>query len=96
MATAVDPIVFYLIIFVLAIFIGYPVVWSVTRALPTPLVSRTNARSGPSRVRAVPARLKGAAQPRCRPAGDPRGRRLSCTSTRGYSTATTAFGHRAR
>ena len=42
----VDPIVFYLIIFVLAIFVGYHVVWSVTPALHTPLMSVTNAISG--------------------------------------------------
>ncbi len=45
MATAVDPHVFYLIIFVLAIFVGYHVVWSVTPALHTPLMSVTNAIS---------------------------------------------------
>ena len=43
MAGAVDPIVFYLIIFILAIFVGYHVVWSVTPALHTPLMSVTNA-----------------------------------------------------
>jgi len=42
----VDPIVFYLIIFVLAIVVGYHVVWSVTPALHTPLMSVTNAISG--------------------------------------------------
>ncbi len=41
----VDPIVFYLIIFVLAIVVGYHVVWSVTPALHTPLMSVTNAIS---------------------------------------------------
>src|SRR5881628_2478010 len=41
----VDPIVFYLIVFVLAIFVGYHVVWSVTPALHTPLMSVTNAIS---------------------------------------------------
>ncbi len=41
----VDPIVFYLIIFVLAVFVGYHVVWSVTPALHTPLMSVTNAIS---------------------------------------------------
>ena len=46
MATSVDPIVFYLIIFVLAIIVGYHVVWSVTPALHTPLMSVTNAISG--------------------------------------------------
>src|SRR5437763_13808554 len=45
MTTGVDPIVFYLIIFVLAIFVGYHVVWSVTPALYTPLMSVTNAIS---------------------------------------------------
>jgi len=46
MATGVEPIVFYLIIFVLAIVVGYHVVWSVTPALHTPLMSVTNAISG--------------------------------------------------
>jgi len=46
MIAAVDPIVFYLIIFVLAIVVGYHVVWSVTPALHTPLMSVTNAISG--------------------------------------------------
>jgi H+-translocating NAD(P) transhydrogenase subunit alpha len=41
----VDPIVFRLTIFVLAIFVGYFVVWSVTPALHTPLMSVTNAIS---------------------------------------------------
>ncbi len=44
-ATTVDPFVFRLAIFVLAIFIGYYVVWSVTPALHTPLMSVTNAIS---------------------------------------------------
>jgi NAD(P) transhydrogenase subunit alpha len=44
-AKVVDPIVFYLIIFVLAVFVGYHVVWSVTPALHTPLMSVTNAIS---------------------------------------------------
>ena len=42
----VDPTVFRLAIFVLAIFVGYYVVWSVTPALHTPLMSVTNAISG--------------------------------------------------
>ena len=42
---AIDPSVFNLIIFVLAIFVGYYVVWSVTPALHTPLMSVTNAIS---------------------------------------------------
>jgi NAD(P) transhydrogenase subunit alpha len=45
MAAGVDPLVFYVIIFVLAIFVGYHVVWSVTPALHTPLMSVTNAIS---------------------------------------------------
>ncbi len=42
---AVDPFVFRLANFVLAIFVGYYVVWSVTPALHTPLMSVTNAIS---------------------------------------------------
>ena len=45
MHTAVDPTVFRLAIFVLAIFVGYYVVWSVTPALHTPLMAVTNAIS---------------------------------------------------
>src|SRR5207247_7153746 len=44
-AQAVDPFVFQLSIFVLAVFVGYFVVWSVTPALHTPLMSVTNAIS---------------------------------------------------
>ena len=42
---AVDPTVFRLAIFVLAIFVGYYVVWNVTPALHTPLMAVTNAIS---------------------------------------------------
>ena len=42
---AVDPFVFRFSIFVMAIFVGYYVVWSVTPALHTPLMSVTNAIS---------------------------------------------------
>ena len=42
---AIDPFVLRLAIFVLAIFVGYYVVWSVTPALHTPLMSVTNAIS---------------------------------------------------
>ena len=45
MTAGVDPIVFNLIVFVLAIFVGYHVVWNVTPALHTPLMSVTNAIS---------------------------------------------------
>jgi H+-translocating NAD(P) transhydrogenase subunit alpha len=41
----VDPFVFRFSIFVLAVFVGYYVVWSVTPALHTPLMSVTNAIS---------------------------------------------------
>jgi proton-translocating NAD(P)+ transhydrogenase subunit alpha len=42
---AIDPFVFQFSIFVLAVFVGYYVVWSVTPALHTPLMSVTNAIS---------------------------------------------------
>jgi NAD(P) transhydrogenase subunit alpha len=41
----VDPTVYRLAIFVLAVFVGYYVVWSVTPALHTPLMAVTNAIS---------------------------------------------------
>lgn len=44
-AVQIDPFVFRLSIFVLAIFVGYYVVWSVTPALHTPLMAVTNAIS---------------------------------------------------
>ena len=43
--TEIDPFIFRFSIFVLAIFVGYYVVWSVTPALHTPLMSVTNAIS---------------------------------------------------
>jgi NAD(P) transhydrogenase subunit alpha len=42
---AIDPFVFRLAIFALAVFVGYYIVWSVTPALHTPLMSETNAIS---------------------------------------------------
>ncbi len=42
----VDPFIFALTVFVLACFVGYYVVWKVTPALHTPLMSVTNAISG--------------------------------------------------
>ena len=42
---AVDPFVYRLMVFAMAIFVGYYVVWSVTPALHTPLMSVTNAIS---------------------------------------------------
>jgi len=59
MMEAVDPTVFRLAIFVLAIFVGYYVVWSVTPALHTPLMAVTNAISS---VIIVGALLAAAAQ----------------------------------
>ena len=45
MGGAVDPVVYRLMVFAMAIFVGYYVVWSVTPALHTPLMSVTNAIS---------------------------------------------------
>jgi NAD(P) transhydrogenase subunit alpha len=45
MMAEVDPGIINLIIFVLAVFVGYYVVWSVTPALHTPLMAVTNAIS---------------------------------------------------
>ena len=42
---AIDPFIFRLAIFILSIFVGYYVAWSVTPALHTPLMSVTNAIS---------------------------------------------------
>jgi NAD(P) transhydrogenase subunit alpha len=42
---SVDPTIFRLAIFVLSVFVGYYVVWSVTPALHTPLMAVTNAIS---------------------------------------------------
>ena len=44
-AADVDPFVYQFMVFVMAIFVGYYVVWSVTPALHTPLMSVTNAIS---------------------------------------------------
>jgi NAD(P) transhydrogenase subunit alpha len=43
MTGSVDPIIINITIFVLAIFVGYHIVWNVTPALHTPLMSVTNA-----------------------------------------------------
>ena len=45
MTGTVDPTLINLIIFVLAVFVGYHVIWNVTPALHTPLMSLTNAIS---------------------------------------------------
>jgi NAD(P) transhydrogenase subunit alpha len=42
---AIDPTVINLTVFVLAVFVGYHVIWNVTPALHTPLMSVTNAIS---------------------------------------------------
>jgi NAD(P) transhydrogenase subunit alpha len=41
----IDPVVYELMVFVMSIFVGYYVVWSVTPALHTPLMAVTNAIS---------------------------------------------------
>ena len=46
MTEAVDPTIVNITVFVLAIFVGWQVVWAVTSALHTPLMSVTNAISG--------------------------------------------------
>ena len=45
MTGTVDPTIVNLIVFVLAVFVGYHVIWNVTPALHTPLMSVTNAIS---------------------------------------------------
>ena len=61
MAAGIDPFVFQFAVFVLAIFVGYYVVWSVTPALHTPLMSVTNAISSVIVVGALLAVGAGAA-----------------------------------
>lgn len=58
-AGGVDPLIFRLAIFVLAIFVGYYVVWSVTPALHTPLMAVTNAISSVIIVGALVAAAAG-------------------------------------
>jgi NAD(P) transhydrogenase subunit alpha len=58
----VDPLIFRLAIFVLAVFVGYYVVWSVTPALHTPLMAVTNAISSVIIVGALVAAAAGANQ----------------------------------
>ena len=55
----IDPFIFRLSIFILAIFVGYYVVWSVTPSLHTPLMSVTNAISSVIIVGAIVAALSG-------------------------------------
>ena len=53
----IDPLIFRLSIFILSIFVGYYVVWSVTPSLHTPLMSVTNAISSVIIVGAIIAAL---------------------------------------
>ena len=55
----IDPFIFRLSIFILSIFVGYYVVWSVTPSLHTPLISVTNAISSVIIVGAIIAALAG-------------------------------------
>ena len=55
----IDPFIFRLSIFILSIFVGYYVVWSVTPSLHTPLMSVTNAISSAIIVGAIIAALAG-------------------------------------
>ena len=55
----IDPFIFRLSIFILTIFVGYYVVWSVTPSLHTPLMSVTNAISSVIIVGAIIAALAG-------------------------------------
>ena len=55
----IDPFIFRLSIFILSIFVGYYVVWSVTPSLHTPLMSVTNAISSVISVGAIIAALAG-------------------------------------
>ena len=59
----IDPFIFRLSIFILSIFIGYYVVWSVTpNILHTPLMSVTNAISSVIIVGAIIAALAGSSE----------------------------------
>ena len=58
----VDPLMYKFAIFILAIFIGYYVIWSVTPALHTPLMSVTNAISSVIIVGAIIAALAGTSE----------------------------------
>ncbi len=55
----IDPFIFRFSIFILSIFVGYYVVWSVTPSLHTPLMSVTNAISSVIIVGAIIAALAG-------------------------------------
>ena len=57
-----DPFIFRLSIFILSIFVGYYVVWSVTPSLHTPLMSVTNAISSVIIVGVIIAALAGSSK----------------------------------
>ena len=58
----IDPFIYILSIFILSIFVGYYVVWSVTPSLHTPLMSVTNAISSVIIVGAIIAALASSAE----------------------------------
>ena len=58
----IDPFIFRFSIFILAIFVGYYVVWSVTPSLHTPLMSGANAISGITLVGALTLQTDGTLQ----------------------------------
>ena len=58
----IDPLIFRLSIFILSIFVGYYVVWSVTPSLHTPLMSVTYAISSVIIVGAIIAALAGSSE----------------------------------
>ena len=58
----IDPFIFRLSIFILSIFVGYYVVWSVTPSLHTPLMSVTNAISSVIIVGAIISALAGTSE----------------------------------
>ena len=63
MTGSVDPVIINATVFVLAVFVGYHVVWNVTPALHTPLMSVTNAISSVIIVGAILAAGAGTAGP---------------------------------
>ena len=84
---APDPIVVNLIIFALAIFVGYHVVWTVTPALHTPLMSVSNAISA---IILVGARMRAARERSARKpaaAGASRAKRRPAGRVREYPVA---------
>ena len=63
MTGSLDPVIINLTVFVLAVFVGYQVVWNVTPALHTPLMSVTNAISSVIMVGAILAAGAGMSGP---------------------------------